>query len=582
MASFEGYNLGNKKPGQSTTASNAQHERGERANTANDRSVLPPTRFFNLSLPVKPIDQWPTQVSLPALPNMPPLVQFEESGLPLDEQPTLRIVVPESKARGREGYIVLMRTLAKSSGIYALSSLASPLVSLVLAPLLTHSLSHSDYGALTVINTAIALMAGITQLGLVNAFFRAYSWDYESQSDRLRVLSTTVALLLCVSVPVAIAIMLGATWLSSLLFGSLAYSGPISLSAWVILLQNLTVPGFAWLRAENRAMFFALLSIFNLLACLLGTVILVGALQLGISGSLIATGGGYAAVVICLMPVLLVRAGLRLHLDMAQNLLSFGLPLVANFVSVWVLQLSDRYLLTHLGSLAQTASYSVAYTLGGLSGVVILSPFSLAWPSVMFTIAKRKDAAEVFKVVFRWFSIVLLFATFGLSLVAVVILNLFFPTAYHSAASVIPVVATSVMFYGIFNIFSIGASVLRKTWYAVIFTTISALVNVSCNLILIPHYGSMGAAASTLLAYMLLAVIAYIANQRIYPIPFEIGTFSIALIIGVALYIGSSELAQEKVGYIPWAISLCALLLYGGSLLLLERPNLRSGDIKKE
>jgi O-antigen/teichoic acid export membrane protein len=329
------------------------------------------------------------------------------------------------------------------------------------------------------------------------------------------------------------------------------------------------------LRAENRSTFFVLLSIFNLLVSLFGTIILVGALQLGISGSLIATGGGYAAVVICLMPVLLVRAGLRPHLDMAKNLLSFGLPLVANFISVWVLQLSDRYLLTHLGSLAQTASYSVAYTLGGLSGVVILSPFSLAWPSVMFTIAKRKDAAQVFKVVFRWFSILLLFATFGLSLVAVIILDLFFPTAYHSAAPVIPVVATSVMFYGIFNFFSIGASVLRKTWYAVIFTTLSALVNVSCNLIL-------GAAASTLLAYMLLALIGYIANQRIYPIPFEIGTFSIALIVGVALYISSSVLAQEQVGYIAWAISLCALGLYGGSLLLLEKPNLRSGDIKKK
>ena len=35
--------------------------------------------------------------------------------------------------------------------------------------------------------------------------------------------------------------------------------------AWVLLVQNLTVPGFAWLRAESKALFFALLSITNLL-----------------------------------------------------------------------------------------------------------------------------------------------------------------------------------------------------------------------------------------------------------------------------------------------------------------------------
>lgn len=64
-----------------------------------------------------------------------------------------------------------IRQLVKSSGIYALSSLAAPLVSLVLAPFLTRHLSHADYGALAVLNTAIALVAGITQLGLNSAFF---------------------------------------------------------------------------------------------------------------------------------------------------------------------------------------------------------------------------------------------------------------------------------------------------------------------------------------------------------------------------------------------------------------------------
>jgi len=268
------------------------------------------------------------------------------------------------------------------------------------------------------------------------------------------------------------------------------------------------VPGFAWLRAENRAGFFSMLSIANLLVTLSATIVLVGKMQMGIAGALLATGIGSAVVVICTLPLILLRAGVHLRIDIAWGLLAFGVPNVANFVSVWILQLSDRYLLSHLASLDQTASYAVAYSLGGALSVVVIAPFSLAWPTALYAIAKRDDAAHVFRLVFRWYSIALLFAAFALSLVATFMLDLLFPPAYHSAAPIISIIAVSIMFYGIFNIFLVGVSLRRKTWLAVIFTTFAALVNIGCNLILIPRYGSMGAAVSTLIAYALLALVA--------------------------------------------------------------------------
>src|SRR5207302_1851885 len=90
-----------------------------------------------------------------------------------------------------QGYISLLHNLVKSSGIYAVSSLASPLVTLVLSPFLTHSLSRPAYGALVILNTVVALVAGITQFGLNSAFFRAYNYDYETRRDRMGALSTT-------------------------------------------------------------------------------------------------------------------------------------------------------------------------------------------------------------------------------------------------------------------------------------------------------------------------------------------------------------------------------------------------------
>src|SRR6266852_8542819 len=501
-------------------------------------------------------------------------------GLPVDEQPTWLIPAipgaskaPKLEARGADSqnYVSLIRNLVKSSGIYALASVASPLVSLVLAPFLTHSLSRDDYGVLAVLNTIIALGAGITQLGLSSAFFRAYSYDYESREDRLRIFSTVVILLSLTSIPATIAAVMTAPQLTMLLFNSLSFSDPIKFAALVILLQNLTVTVLAWLRAENRAAFFSLLSIVNLLITLSATLIYVGVLHLGIAGSLLAIGSGYAFVVVSSLPLILLRAGLRFRYDIARNLLSFGVPLVFNFVSYWVLQLSDRYLLSRLGSLAQTASYAVAYSLGSVLSVVVLSPFLLAWPSFMFTIAKRNDAAQVFQLVFRWFSIVLLFAAFAFSLISKGILDILFPPAYHSSAPIIPMIALSIMFYGVYNIFSVGVGVRRKTWLTAIFMTLAALVNVGMNIILIPLYGSMGAALSTLVAYAFLALISYVANQWIYPVPFEIGMFIIALAIGIALYFGGDLLAHTQGTYVAWGIHIGALCLYGGCLMLLGK-----------
>ncbi|TMD59220.1 MAG: polysaccharide biosynthesis protein, partial [Chloroflexi bacterium] len=464
---------------------------------------------------------------------------------------------------------LLMRDLAKSSGLYALASLVSPLISLILAPFLTRNLPHTAYGALAVLNTAIALLTGVTQLGLNSAFFRSYNYDYESQKDRLDVLSTVVVLLSLTSFCMSVSMILNASWFSTLLFNNASFSDAVKVAALVVLLQNLAVPGFSWMRAENRALYFSLLSIANLLISLGANLVLVGMLHMGIVGSLMATGVGYALVIICTLPVILVRAGLSLRFDIARGLLSFGVPNIFAIVSVWVLQLSDRFLLGRIGSLAQTASYSVAYTLGSVVSVVVLSPFTLAWPSTLFNIAKKDNAQHIFKLVFRWYSIVLFFAAFALTLVGTISLYLFFPPVYREAVSVIPIIVVSTVFFSVYTFFTTGQSIKRKTWFNSIFTTLAALANLGFNLVLIPLYGAMGSALSTLLAYILLALITYLVTQRLYPIPYEVGIFTVELLVGIAFYVGSSMLASGQGTYGAWSISLGALVVYGGFLLLL-------------
>jgi len=547
-------------------------------------------------LPVVDIAQLPTQIRVSAVSESSRLsLQILFDGVSIADQPTWVLPgIPRPRRGGNQnnlpatqgnatengqtssdtrGYLSLALDMIKRSGIYALGAMANPLIGLVLTPFLTHYLSSADYGALAVLNTVNALVSAITELGLSSAFFRAYNGDYESPRDRLAVLSTSIILLSLVSIPIAIAMMITAPWLSEFFFKSPSFSEPVRFTALVIILGNLTLPGMSWLRAEKRAVLYTALSITNLLLVLGTSIVLVGVQHMGLDGALLAKGVGYAAIVVCTLPIMLVLAGRRhsLHLraDIVRNLLSFGVPIIFGDMAAWVLQVSDRYLLSFFGSLAQTASYSVAYALGGALAPVILAPFGLAWVPVMYAIAKREDATRIFQLVFRWWSIVLLFATFALSLLSTFVLEILFPPTYHSAEPIIPIIALSTLFTGIFYIFMIGINICRKTIFEFLFMSIAAFVNFLLNIFLIPYFGALGAAFSTLFAYIALVLVTYIVNQRIYPIRFEIGRFIVGLLVGVALYAGSGLLAHTQKPLISWSISIGTLILYGIFLMLL-------------
>lgn len=527
-----------------------------------------------LLLPGVSIDQLETRKGISAVRPLVPRFPTFIDPFGISEQPTWILPVlpgsirPEKDAEP-QGYVSILRHLVKSSGFYALSSLASPLLSLLMTPLLTRYLSYSAYGALVIVNTFITLMVGVTQLGLGDAFFRSYAYNHETPRERKEVLSTLISLLLCISLLVAFGMLVASPWLAAVLLGDASFGDAMKFVALIMLLQNLSIPGLVWLRAENHPLLYSALSLANLLLSAGFTILLVLFLHMGMTGALLASACGYAFMVCCTLPVILVRAGLILRMSIARELLAFGAPHVINLLSGGVLQLIDRYLLGRLGSLSEVGGYAVAYSLGGVLSAVVITPFSMVWWVTIYSIAKKAQAKAIFTRIFRWFSLLLLFVAYGLSLAGRVLLDIVYPPAYHVAGPVIPVIALSILFSGVYVVLPIGVALQGKTWITSLSITAAAIINVALNLVLIPPFGSMGAAFATLVAYVALAIIAYIVNQKLYPVPFELGLFGLALFLGLALYIGSDALSQGAAALPSICLHVSALLLYGGCLLLL-------------
>lgn len=524
--------------------------------------------------------------SAPAPSKPPATTDEEDEGLPtwilpvvkadVQAQTTMRLPVVAPAAKS---YVELVRNLATSSGIYMIASLSAPFVSLVLAPFLTHRLTPADYGTLAICNTLISLVAGISQLGLGSAFFRAFGYDYTTLSGRRSVITSVTILLLAASLLVVGATSLWSREIAAALFNDPSRANLVAIVGVVILIQNLSVPGLAWMRAINKPSVYSALAIGNLLIALGANIYLVGVAHQGIRGALIATGCGYAFIALIMTPVGVVYSRLQFRLDVAWSVVSFGVPLVLGTVSSWILGLSDRYLLTIFGSLDQVAHYSVAYSLGTVVSTLVIAPFQTAWPTAMYAIAKRPDAQQVYKIVFRWFGMLVLLAAFGLAVCCTAVLSWLFPPSYKAAAPVIPVVGLSLAIYGVYVVFMIGANLRRKTWMGGVFTMLAALINVGLNLILIPRYGAFGAAAATLFAYIALAIITYIGTRIIYPVPYEIGRFTIAMLSGIALYVGVGELtkhtgiaASVAIGAVGFLVYAAWLVFLAGGVTRLRRP----------
>jgi len=100
---------------------------------------------------------------------------------------------------------------------------------------------------------------------------------------------------------------------------------------------------------------------------------------------------------------------------------------------------------------------------------------------------------------------------------------------YWPGINIIPIVLTAYLFYGIYVNLTVGVYIQKKTRYMALFTGLAAITNVGSNFYLMPHYGIMGAAVATLLSYLVMAITIFVANQKIYYVPYEYGRLAFIL-----------------------------------------------------
>lgn len=449
------------------------------------------------------------------------------------------------------------RRLFSSTAIYAAAGVAQQGAGFLLIPVYTRLIEPAEYGVLELFAAFSSIGFVCLSMGLSAAINKCYHRDCRSAEEKADILSTAMLLDLPVLLVAAAALLVYSTPVSEWLTGTRAAAGLVPLAVGSGFFYALVTLVLAGLRAQERAVAFSLLTLMQFTLAMALNLLFVVGYGLGVHG--VFWGNMLSSAVMLPVAVAVARRGfaLRFNYRLVQPLLSFGLYLIPAMLAAWVMDLSDRYFLRVFRGLDEVAVYGVGYKFGMLLQVALVWPFQLAWPAFSFSISNRSGHRATYARTLTYMTAVLVFAVLSIGLIVRIGLPFLVGEAYRGAARIVPLVALAYAFNGIQYCLSPGIHLAGRTKYLSVLAVIAALINVGLNLLVIPRFGMIGAAGTTVAAFAFLALATWALSQRVYPVPYEYGRLAKVVAAGCLLYLAGTVIpATASSLSIAWHVGL--------------------------
>ena len=425
-------------------------------------------------------------------------------------------------------------------GLVGITNILISLSSLIFIPIITKSFTTAEYGMWAQVNTTIALVPNIANLGLPYTMVRFLSAEKDKEKIRdsfypmisLTFLSTVIICLLFLAFGNVIA--------NSLFNGSMQVLYITTAISFFACMNLMLITYFRTFQQMKRY------SLFLVLQSYIGVFVSIYLTYAGYNIETVVLGllTGYAAVFI-MMAFLIVRY-LGISFGKWSNLkeqLAFAIPTIPSNVSSWIVDSSDKYVIGILIGSVAVGCYSPGYALGSIL-LMFLSPFAVLLPAILPEHYEKGDMEEVDKYLsysMKYYLLLTVPAGVGMSVLSKPLLYIITtPEIALGGYMVTPFVCLGAIFmgmYGITNnilILEKNTMILGKLWIIV------AIANVALNIVLVPYSGIIGAAIATLLCYILAFVVTAHASRKTMKLPFDIKETAKILIasaiMGIAVY----------------------------------------------
>lgn len=468
-----------------------------------------------------------------------------------------------------------LKRIASSSGLYAAGEFLRGGLAFILLPVYTRFLDPSEYGALELLNTLSGILFVFLLLGLPSAVTKCYHRDCRTPRDQASVLATALLLDLPVLLAGGSILFVFAEPIGALIVGQAGAATYVRLVATTAITASLMTTVLAGFRAREKALTFVALSLLQFVPAMVLNVVFVTVLDLGVRGVLLGNLISSAIALVIAMWIARKDSILELNRVLVGPLLSFGMLMVPAATASWIINLSDRYVLRLFEDLEQIAIYGVGYKIGAVLNLALVWPFQLAWPAVAFSISKREGHKESYARTLTYLCLLLVAGFLGLSLLSRQGLTYIAGDTYREAYRIVPWVAAAYVFSGIQYCFAPGVHITKNTKYLSMFAGGAAALNVGLNFLVVPRFGILGAAITTTLTFLSLALATVILSQRVYPVEYEHARLLKIVLAGSLVYSAAVGLEPgTPVVAMAWH-GLCIAVLFPLFLVLLKFPDAR-------
>jgi O-antigen/teichoic acid export membrane protein len=433
-----------------------------------------------------------------------------------------------------------LKKLLKHSSVYGLGNILSKIVGFLLIPFYTHYLQPTQYGTLEVLDLSLSLITLLMTTWVAAPVTRFY-YHYEEEREKKRVISTSLVTAACGGLVLTLVGLHFARQISVLVLQSPDFPLYVKVITLSFFFSCVSEVAWQYQIARQRSTLLVFLKLALLVLSLSLNVYFIAFAHLGVLGvlysglitNLLATG---------IIGVLTLReVGFGFDLEIFKACAAFGTPMILSNLGAFVLNFSDRFFLQRFSTLSVVGVYALGYRFGFMLSFLLIQPFGMIWSAQMYEIDKRKDGRQLFSRFGDLFCLALVIGALGLSVLTKEVIALVAAPSFQGASRIVPLVALAYVFQGMFFYFRTGILIEKRTVYMAVMGLLGAGANILLNFLLIPRYAGMGAAWATVLSFLLMAVMAYIFSQKVYPIPFRLRKLILPLAVGVGVYLLSTR-----------------------------------------
>ena len=458
------------------------------------------------------------------------------------------------------------KLLVQRIGLISLLNFLTALSGIVLLPILTKNMPVDEYGIWAQVNVTVGLISVLILMGLPHSMVR-FMAGAERQEEIQEAFYSILLLVAFVGALTSLFLLHYSELLAVYLFNNnLAVTQILSP---IVFIESLNALLFNFFRTFQRMKLYSLFVFISMYLSVILAYYFVSE-GWGILGAVIGLLLSKALLFVIMFYFILTEIGFRVpNFSKIRGYLVFCLPLVPSGLSDWVINSSDRYIISIFLGTAYVGYYSPGYLLGNIM-MMMINPVGCVLPVILSKHydEKKMDAVEnLLSRSIRYFLALALPSFFGLALLSKpILLVLSTPEIADQGYMITPFVALSMLLFGVSSILANTIWLVKRTKISAVIWLTSATFNLGLNIILVPHIKILGAALATLLAYVFVfALTAYYAHRLLrlrIDYLFILKCLFASLVMSLVIVFYSPKGSQEIMGIIALCVGIYFLVLW--------------------